>query len=251
MNAIGYRLNIGYNHSTHSDLKSEKTMITDQDLNELRAEAIRTGMKADNARLAADIAREDAARAKEDAARAKEDAARAKEDAARAKEDAEKSMALSKIELDRADAHMREALAEMGRRLGSMGQNQGDVAEEFFYNSLEDSPTLGGIHYDFKDKSWRKRWGKVQDEFDIVLVNAEHVALIEVKYKAHANDLATLLDKKISNFKILFPEYANYQHHLGFASLHMNDELKQNALDAGVMVLQRKGDVMESFLPTL
>jgi hypothetical protein len=205
-------------------------MITEQDLNELRAEAIRTGMKADNARLAADMAREDAARAKEDAA---------------------KSMAISKIELDRADAHMREALAEMGRRLGSMGQNQGDVAEEFFYNSLEDSPTLGGIHYDFKDKSWRKRSGKVQDEFDIVLVNAEHVALIEVKYKAHANDLAKILDKKISNFKILFPEYANYQHHLGFASLHMNDELKQSALDAGVMVLQRKGDVMESFLPTV
>ncbi len=205
-------------------------MITEQDLNELRAEAIRTGMKADNARLAADMAREDAARAKEDAA---------------------KSMAISKIELDRADAHMREALAEMGRRLGNMGQNQGDVAEEFFYNSLEDSPTLGGIHYDFKDKSWRKRSGKVQDEFDIVLVNAEHVALIEVKYKAHANDLAKILDKKISNFKILFPEYANYQHHLGFASLHMNGELKQSALDAGVMVLQRKGDVMESFLPTV
>jgi hypothetical protein len=205
-------------------------MITEQDLNELRAEAIRTGMKADNARLAADIAREDAARAKEDAA---------------------KSMALSKIELDRADAHMREALAEMGRRLGSMGQNQGDVAEEFFYNSLEDSPTLGGIHYDYKGKGWRKQLGKVQDEFDIVLVNAEHVALIEVKYKAHANDLTKILDKKISNFKVLFPEYANYQHHLGFASLHMNDELKQSALDAGVMVLQRKGDVMESFLPTV
>jgi hypothetical protein len=219
-------------------------MITEQDLNELRAEAIRTALKADNARLAADLAREDAARAKEDAARAKEDAERAKQEAAR-------SMALSKIDLDRADAHMREALAEMGRRLGSMGQNQGDVAEEFFYNSLEDSPTLGGIHYDYKGKGWRKQLGKVQDEFDIVLVNAEHVALIEVKYKAHANDLAKILDKKVNNFKILFPEYANYQHHLGFASLHMNDELKQSALDAGVMVLQRKGDVMESFLPTV
>jgi Holliday junction resolvase-like predicted endonuclease len=203
MNAIGYRLNIGYNHSTYSDLRSEKTMITEQDLNELRAEAIRTAMKADAAKQQSELAA----------------------------------------------VEMREALAEMGRRLGSMGRNQGDVAEEFFYNSLAESPTLGGIHYDFKDKSWRKRFGQVQDEFDIVLVNAEHVALIEVKYKAHANDLAKILDKKISNFKILFPEYANYQHHLGFASLHMNDELKQSALNAGVMVLQRKGDVMESFIP--
>jgi hypothetical protein len=141
-------------------------------------------------------------------------------------------------------------LDALGIRVGGMGQNQGDVAEEFFYNSLEESPTLGGIHYDFKDKSWRKRVGQVQDEFDIVLVNAEHVALIEVKYKGHANDLKRLLEKKVSNFKVLFPEYANYQHHLGFAALHMNDELKQSALESGVMVLQRKGDVMESFLPS-
>jgi hypothetical protein len=212
MNAIGYRLNVGYDHSAHSDLKSDKTMITEQDLNELRAEALRTALRADSA-----------------------------------KEQSE----LAAVEMRQVMAQMGSRLDSMGILVGNVGRNQGDVAEEFFYNSLEDSPTLGGIHYDYKGKSWRKQLGKVQDEFDIVLVNAEHVALIEVKYKAHANDLAKMLDKKISNFKVLFPEYANYQHHLGFASLHMNDELKQSALDAGVMVLQRKGDVMESFLPTV
>jgi hypothetical protein len=199
-------------------------MITKQDLNELRAETIRAASKAEVARERADAARERAEAAKEQSE-------------------------LAAIEMRQVMAQMGSRLDSMGILVGNVGRNQGDVAEEFFYNSLDDSPTLGGIHYDYKGKSWRKHLGKIQDEFDIVLVNAEHVALIEVKYKAHANDLARMLDKKISNFKILFPEYANYQHHLGFASLHMNDKLKQSALDAGVMVLQRKGDVMESFLP--
>ncbi len=207
-------------------------MTTEQDLIELRADVLRAAEKANLA--------------KEDAARASEKADLAREDAARAKEDAERST----IELNRVTAETNRRLDALGIRLGSMGQNQGDVAEEFFYNSLDDSPRLGGIHYDFKDKSWKKRAGQVQDEFDIVLVDAQHVALIEVKYKAHENDLAKILSKKISNFKVLFPEYANFQHHLGFAALHMHDTLKQSALDAGVMVLQRKGDVMESFLPT-
>jgi hypothetical protein len=187
-------------------------MITEQDLNELRAEALRTALRADAAKERSELAA---------------------------------------VEMRQVMAQMGSRLDSMGILVGNVGRNQGDVAEEFFYNSLEDSPTLGGIHYDYKGKGWRKQLGKVQDEFDIVLVNAEHVALIEVKYKAHANDLAKILDKKISNFKALFPEYANYQHHLGFASLHMNDALKQSALDAGVMVLQRKGDVMESFVPTV
>jgi hypothetical protein len=48
---------------------------------------------------------------------------------------------------------------------------------------------------------------------------------------------------------VLFPQYTGFEYHLGLASLHMNDEIKQAALDAGVIVLQRKGDLMEALLP--
>ena len=140
-------------------------------------------------------------------------------------------------------------LDAIGLRLGSIGQNQGDVAEEFFYNSLGEIPVLGGIQYDFKDKSWRNRVGQVQDEFDIVLINGHHVAIIEVKYKAHFNDLEKLLTKKLSNFKVLFPQYTGFEYHLALASLHIHDELKQQALQSGVIVLQRSGDIMETSLP--
>ena len=42
--------------------------------------------------------------------------------------------------------------------------------------------------------------------------------LIEVKYKAHKNDVEKLITKKYENFKILYPEYKYYNHHLGLAS---------------------------------
>jgi chemotaxis protein histidine kinase CheA len=227
-------------------------MITDQDIKRLQAELLQAVARSEQAK-------EDAARAKEDAARAKEDAARAKEDAARAKIQAEQateqlSISMQKLqsivaESSKVSTETNRRLDAIGLRLGNIGQNQGDVAEEFFYNSLGDIPVLGGIQYDFKDRSWRNRVGQVQDEFDIVLINGHHVAIIEVKYKAHFNDLDKLLTKKLNNFKLLFPQYTGFEYHLALASLHIHDELKQQALQSGVMVLQRSGDIMETSLP--
>ncbi|MEY3996449.1 MAG: hypothetical protein RL344_792, partial [Pseudomonadota bacterium] len=62
-------------------------------------------------------------------------------------------------------------------------------------------------------------------------------------------DLDKLLTKKLSNFKVLFPQYTGFEYHLALASLHIHDELKQQALQSGVMVLQRSGDIMETSLP--
>ncbi|MFZ2969338.1 MAG: hypothetical protein WA080_09830, partial [Sulfuricurvum sp.] len=140
-------------------------------------------------------------------------------------------------------------LTKMGVLLGNISNNQGDVAEEFFYNSLEDKKDLSGIHYDFIDKNWKSSTKNLRDEFDIVMVNGKDIAIIEVKYKAHEKDLEKLLTKKQTNFKELFPIYKDYTHHLALASFYMPPELKEKALENNVIVLQRKGDVMETFLP--
>ena len=39
-------------------------------------------------------------------------------------------------------------LEKLSELLGSIGNNQGDVAEEFFFNSLVDNANLGAIHFD-------------------------------------------------------------------------------------------------------
>lgn len=80
------------------------------------------------------------------------------------------------------------------------------------------------------------------------MINGKDVAIIEVKYKAHEKDLEKLVTKKSENFKILFPKYNDYTQHLGLAAFHINDDLKQQAVEQGVIVLQRKGDVIETFM---
>ncbi len=144
---------------------------------------------------------------------------------------------------------LRTSNKRMGVLLGNISNNQGDVAEEFFYNSLEDKKDLAGIHYDFIDKNWKSSTKNLRDEFDIVMVNGKDIAIIEVKYKAHEKDLEKLLTKKQTNFKELFPIYKDYNHHLALASFYMPPELKEKALENNVIVLQRKGDVMETFVP--
>lgn len=155
------------------------------------------------------------------------------------------------IKSDRLDAQQAETSAKLNRvaeMLGNIGNNQGDVAEEFFYNSLKDKFNLAGVRYDFIEKNVLKSNKGTQDEFDIVMINGADVAIIEVKYKAHDKDLEKLLNKKYENFKILYPQYKNFKHHLVLAAFHINEELKERALEQGVIVLQRKGDMIETFM---
>jgi len=70
-------------------------------------------------------------------------------------------------------------LDKVTKMLGNMGNNQGDVAEEFFYNSLESKPNLAGINYDFIDKNITRSKKGLRDEFDIVLVNGADIAIID------------------------------------------------------------------------
>ena len=46
-------------------------------------------------------------------------------------------------------------------------------------------------------------------------------------------------------------EYKNYTHHLGLASFNMNEDVKEMASERNVILLQRKGDIIETILPSL
>ena len=141
-------------------------------------------------------------------------------------------------------------LKKLQKLVGNISNNQGDVAEEFFVNSISPTLKIGDIQYDELYKNLHKKTKKAEDEFDILLVNGSDVAIIEVKYKAHINDIESLINKKYSNFKKLYPEYKNYNHHLGLASFNINDDVKKTASQNNVMLLQRKGDIIETIMPS-
>jgi hypothetical protein len=90
----------------------------------------------------------------------------------------------------------------------------------------------------------------MQDEFDILLINGNSVAIVEVKYKVHPNDVDKL-DEKITSFRKLFPVYKNYKVYAGIASFKVSDTVVQKLQNKGYFVLQRKGEVVETFTDNL
>jgi hypothetical protein len=137
-------------------------------------------------------------------------------------------------------------LKEIGQRMGSMASNQGDVAEEFFYNSLVDQPILGGISFDRVIKNLGAgKPGKNEVEFDIVMHNGAAMAIVEVKYKVHPSNLDQV-EKQMRRYRELFPEYKDYKLYGGVAGFSVPDDVVEQAHERGMFVLKRKGDLVEA-----
>jgi hypothetical protein len=158
------------------------------------------------------------------------------------------AQAKTEIQLEKTHAEVQETsrvLKEVGRRMGSMASNQGDVAEEFFYNSLKASPQVGGIVFDTVTPNLIIGTRKSSHEFDIVLVNGQNVALVEVKYKAHINDLDQIKNQ-VDRYRELRPEHQNYKIFGGIAGFNVPADVIKSAQERGMFVLQRKGEVIDS-----
>jgi len=129
--------------------------------------------------------------------------------------------------------------------LGGIGANQGDIAEEFFYNSLIIDNYLGQLKFDDVTKNMEKHRGKIHEEYDLFLTNGESIAIIEVKYKAHIQDI-TKLERKFYNFKKLFPIYKDYKLYGAMASFYFSQETREELLKQGYFILERCGNLMKS-----
>ena len=173
------------------------------------------------------------------ASQAKTDEQLAKTDAQLAKTD--EQLAKTDAQLAKTD----ERLNRVAKMVGSMGNNQGDVAEEYFVNSLKDDLDLLGRHYDVLIPNFTIKAKHITDEYDILLVNGEELAMIEVKYKLHQNDVKGL-EKKILNLKAL-PQYKNYKIYAGVAGFKVPQDTIDLAMEHGYFVLQRKGDVINTY----
>ena len=153
--------------------------------------------------------------------------------------------------LDALMAANAELMAESSRKLdkvaalvGNIGQNQGAVAEEFFFNSLQAKPMLGGVQYDEVIDNLKGYSGKLRGEYDVVMVNGKSVALIEVKYVVHPDDITKTING-IENYRTFFPQHKDFDVYGAIAGFKIPNEVTETAKQQGLMVLKRVGDVME------
>jgi hypothetical protein len=147
-------------------------------------------------------------------------------------------------ETDRQMQETDRRMKELQKTVGGWANNHGTFAEEYFFNSFEKGEqNFFGESFDLIQKNLSSFWQGIKDEYDIVLYNHTSVALIEVKYKAHVNDIPNVL-KKADTFRILFPNYKDFKIYLGFASMSFYPELEQKCINEGIAVIKQVGDTV-------
>ncbi len=149
------------------------------------------------------------------------------------------------------DEQMKETerkLNKLGKLYGNMSNNNGEIAEEFFYTSFSKTRTLGALHYDDIGRNWEKERDGIEEEYDIIMTNGNAIAVIEVKVKAHPEDV-NALEKKVENFKKLFPIYKDYTIYGGLASLTMSKDVKSKLLEKGLYAIKQQGNHVEVASP--
>ena len=120
----------------------------------------------------------------------------------------------------------------------------GNIDRNFFYEKLGDEMKVGEMTFDDIDRN-KNRYNKklkLRDEFDVVLINSDSILITEVKYKAIPDHVDELLNKKIPNFKKLFPHYKDFKIYAAIAGLAMPADTIKNATKNGFFVLTQSGD---------
>jgi hypothetical protein len=145
-------------------------------------------------------------------------------------------------EADRRSAEADKRMKKLEELYGSMSNNNGLIEEEYFFNSFERGQT-NFFGEKFDDIRKNIKGIEKDDEYDILLINGKTVGIIEVKYKAHENDLPKVLGKAES-FRINFPKYANHRIYLGLATPAFYAGLEEECIKRGIAVIKQSGNAV-------
>ncbi|GHU61692.1 hypothetical protein FACS189445_3950 [Spirochaetia bacterium] len=148
-------------------------------------------------------------------------------------------------ETDREVKETVRTVKEVSQQLGGMGNSNGSFAENYFANSLKEKMMFAGLEFDEIEVNMKGRQGALRDEFDTVMYNGNAVAIFEVKYRAQPGDLEKMVKSKVSNFRTLFPYYADHKVYLGIGSLSFTDAVIAKAHELGIGILRQKGETIE------
>ena len=127
---------------------------------------------------------------------------------------------------------------------GDFSNNIGHITEQYFYNSFEKGKTdFFGEKFDEIQKNVKGFGYGHNDEYDILLINGVSIGIIEVKHKAHQNDIPKILNK-VKTFRVNFPKYKDHKVYLGYASYGFYPEVEAECKKYGIAIIQQAGDTM-------
>ena len=153
-------------------------------------------------------------------------------------------------ELKEVQKETSKAVKKVSRLFGISENKQAAIIEDVFHNSLIKTMTVNGVQYNYIDKNIKMKEGKKEiGELDIILYNGRTIALIEVKTKAHPNDLI-LLYKLLENYRKKHPTDQR-EIFLYYASFCFTSQIEQEASKKGIGLLTVQGDTIESLNDSL
>jgi hypothetical protein len=141
-------------------------------------------------------------------------------------------------------------IKENSKMIGGISNSNGAFAESFFFHSLEKSKTFAGIHFDLVDENFKRSkkmldGTRLKDQFDIVMINDDSVAIIEIKYSSDSDYIKKMIEKKVPNFKFLFSDYADYKIYLGLGAMSFDKRTIKEAEKYGVGLVKISGEAIE------
>jgi len=140
-------------------------------------------------------------------------------------------------------------VARTTANVDGIAKSNGAMAEEMIYNSLKKDKTFAGIMFDEIDRNLKMKLKKfnLEGEFDVVLQNCNTLAIIETKYKVRVEDVSKLVDKKVNDFRKLFPVFNDYKIVLGIGGMSFEGQAEDVANENGVGIIKIVGDKVEYY----
>jgi len=169
---------------------------------------------------------------------------------AQLREENDKEMAQLRENSEREMAQLKKSQEEMQKVLSGIGISNGLVAEDLIFNSLNNRMSFGGITFDDIDQGIRRGkrlpdGSKVVGEYDVVLFNGAAIAIIDVKYRVRKEDIEYLIDVQMPKFKVLFPQYKDFNVYLGLGGMSFQRGVERDALQRGIGTFKLKGEIVE------
>ena len=157
----------------------------------------------------------------------------------------DKSMRESRAEFEKRQQDSEKRMKKFEETMGGWSNNHGKFAEEYFFNSFENGQKnfFGKRFNEIEDNLKGHNITGLKDEYDIVMFNDTAVAIVEVKFTLRKDDIDKTV-KKAETFRVLFPDYKDFDIYLGVGALVFPDHLEQECIKKGIAVIKQVGDTI-------
>jgi len=137
-------------------------------------------------------------------------------------------------------------IKENSKQIGGISDSNGKVAQETIFHILEKDKTFAGITFDDVSPQVPIMKGfKTVTDIDVLMLNGDTIALIEVKYKVDKKDVNKLIFDTVDKFRENFKDYSDYKIVLGVGGMSFDDDAIQEAKQNGVGIIKVIGDKVE------